>query len=112
MCRWHELESKRLPELRSNLADQFIGGYPLTDRQLEGLANRVADLRGNIHRRLARAGQIKISLVDRPNLHVRCKIVRIRKHEPRKELVFFKITRQQDELGTEPPRHGAGHGGV
>src|SRR5579862_5630437 len=109
MSREHNFEPEWFLELGSNLADEFVRSDAFADRELERLANGIADGLCDADGWFARAGEVKITLVNRTNLDVRRKIIGIGKHQPGKEFVFLEITGQQDQLGTKPTRHDAGH---
>src|SRR6185369_2606128 len=108
----HVLKSGRFFKLGGNLADEFVGRDTFTDRKLEGLANGVTNGRRDAHGRFSCAGQVKVTLVNRADLDVRCEIVRIGKHQSRKQLIFFKIARHHDESIAKSSCPYAGHGGV
>ena len=85
------------------LADALAHG------ELERLPDGVANRLGDAQRRLARARQVEIALVNRADLHVRREVVGIGKHQPGEQLVFLEIARQENQPGTQPARQGGGH---
>ena len=105
----HKLKGGGLLHLGSNLADELVAADALAHGELERLPDGVANRFGDAQRRLARARQVEIALVNGADLHVRREVVGVGKHQPGEELVFIEVARQQNQPGTQPARQGGGH---
>ncbi len=106
---WHLHQRRRLPQLRRHRAHEFVAPDPLAHRNPQRLPDRPSDRLRHLRRRPAAPAQIEIPLVNARLLHVRREIVRIRKHPPRKLLVFVKIPRQHHQPRTQLPRPHCRH---
>ena len=97
----------RLAQLRGHRGDQFVRPETLGDGQPQMIPDIFAQPLGRLARRpFCHPRKIPVALVDRPYFHHRRVVVDQRKHQTRKMLILFVITRQHDEVRTnlERPR--------
>ena len=58
------------------------------------------------------AREVEVAFVDGADLDIGGKIVGVSEHELREAFIFFKVARDEDEIGAEAAGAGGGHGGT